>query len=132
MESTDVSPIAELTMPFPFGVCFFEDPNSPGEVPPIERSEQSVAVARTAVAVAILHEVDGEASARLLRAPFESGGVLVFAGPIESDSGELCISDAAGEHQSRVHVGPGVHEIRIFVDRIEHPELVEIVIGTRA
>ena len=121
---------AELSMPFPWGLCFVEDPGFAEEIPPLESREQLVSVVRTALSIAVLHEVDGEATVRLHLDPFEPTGTLVFEGFIESVTGEMRLADATGVAQARAVVGVGRHPIRIFVDDVRHPELVEVLVGS--
>jgi hypothetical protein len=121
--------IAELRMPFPWGLCFVEDPQFAEEVPLIETRGQLVSVAKTALSIVVLHEVDGEATVRLHLEPFEAGRrILIFDDAIESVSGEIRLADATASAEARAVVGIGLHPIRIYVDQARHPQLVDIVI----
>lgn len=122
-------PVAELTMAFPWELCFLEDPQTTEEVPPIETRGQAVSVTRTALSIVVQHEVDGEATVRLHVGPFEPAGTLIFDGRIESVSGEMRLTDATATAQARAAVGAGWHTIRIFADQVSGPELVDIVLG---
>lgn len=122
-------PIAELTLAFPWGLCFLEDPQVAEEIPPIEELGQPVSVARTAVSFVVQHEVDGDSTVRLHLAPFESTGDLVFEGVIESVSGEMRLSDATASVHASALVGAGEHRIRVFADHPGSPEVVDIVVG---
>lgn len=119
---------ASLSRGFPWGLCVLEDPRSSEEIPPFAAPGQSVSTCRTGIMVAILHEVDGEATASVQVAPYRGAGVALFDGEITSDSGELRIADATADHEARVTVGEGRFRVQVFVDQVPHSELVEFVL----
>jgi hypothetical protein len=83
---------------------------------------EGVVSAGTALAIRVLHEVDGEALVEVTLGVHGSTDLhQVFEGPLMLASGQLVIGDAGGEQTQTIEVEPGPYVVQVLVDERDHP-----------
>lgn len=115
--------LVSVTRGWPWGLAVVMDPGSSSPVP-AHLDLSGVAASLDIVAVAILHEVDGEAVAEVWLGSLAAELPCVYDGEFVTVSGAVTLGDAGSEQHVPAEVGEGSHRLRVLVDHVGSPQKI--------
>jgi hypothetical protein len=120
--------LAQMRRGWPWGLAFLRDAESSD---PLARWTDTATAqgTRTEIAAAILHEIDGQATAEVWLGEAPDGLVEVHEQELDVPSGAVVLGDAADEQTTWVAIPAGVWRARVLVDNEHHSELVVFVLA---
>lgn len=126
---TGTGPLLSVRRAWPWGLVVVTDPGSSEDVPS-QLDPLGVAAGESILAVHIVHEVDGEATAEIwLNPPPDEGLTAAYSGDFTTACGAVILGDAAYENHLPAEVGEGTHRLRVLVDDVGHPTRVIFEFG---
>lgn len=122
--------IAELNAEFPYALCILEDSETREYPPDLAPPSFLVGASPAAVAMAVRHQQNGDATVRLF---FEEepakNSMLAFEGNFRCESGHLRLTDVEGVQHVEADLAAGVYRLRVLVDETPEPKNVEIFLN---
>lgn len=112
--------LIEVAREWPWGLVVLGDPHD-REALPSSLSPEGVARTQATIAAKIQHAIDGPATASVDVGTEPSGLLLTYSGEVRLATGDLRLADAANEESQNAVVAPGLYEVRVLVDELEHP-----------
>lgn len=115
-----------LQAPFPWGLLVVTDDSSTDEIPAWTSDADVVTATASTVVVRVVHDQEGTAEVTVLEGESQDTNLIVFDGVIEVPSGRLRVGDALNDQTLIVPVQPGIHALRIRVNRLLEASQISI------